>query len=155
MAKNSKKPATENFVKSLHLFAQQLHIHHEKKNRIELKMFDANYYRAKPLSQTVHQPLACMGIYPAGANGQQPISMRSLVVLGYLGIYFMLSGATMIRVADSFQTYADGYWITTSIMITFFMGSLDITCRKELVDLINNFERTIEQSKFHWNKFNL
>lgn len=107
--------------------------------------------RKKPLTEALRPPLACMGIYPPDPVGNQPVSLRSYIVMFGMGIYIVLSAAFFVFEPLTFQSFADCFWITTTTIIMFFVSATLIVKRKKLFDIIDNFEDIIEQCKRHSN----
>lgn len=110
-----------------------------------------NPKRKKPLTEAISPALAFIGIHPPDAHGNQPVSWRSCLLILGMGVYITLSVAFSVFETMTFLLFADWFWITTTAIIMIFTIATLSVKRKNLFDLIDNFEDIIEKRKQHSN----
>lgn len=103
--------------------------------------------RSSQLSEALRRPLAYLGIYRSGAFEDDSISLRSYVIMVLMSSYLVLSVAFMALKSKTFQSHADCFWITATNMLMFCVVVLLALKRRNLFELIDNFENIIENRK--------
>lgn len=106
-----------------------------------------NPKRSRQLSEALRRPLAYLGIYRSGAFDDDSISLRSYVIMVLMSSYLVLSVAFMALESKTFQSHADCFWITATNMLMFCVVVLLALKRRNLFELIDNFENIIETRK--------